>query len=174
LMPHCLYYARAFAGDALDMVVRAWSEKRVPESAFDELLVDMQGSQARARITLTLSTRPERNTVTLRGTKATVVVDTNLVTTVLVRDRALPAMVAKSIAAADPAWQLLRCTLRNTLSYAVGAIRAYPDIRNTLRAFYGALQGHNPLPATGEDGLAVVEMMERVRRLAEADLDGKP
>ncbi|MCZ6650247.1 MAG: Gfo/Idh/MocA family oxidoreductase [Acidobacteria bacterium] len=167
LMPHCLYYARAFAGDCEGLAVRAASRGRIPDSAFDELLVDMHGSVAQARILLTLATAPERNTVTLRGTRATVTVDTNLVTVIVTRDSNLPSMVAKSVHVVDPGWQLFRAAVGNVVDYARGRIRSYPDIRNTLHAFYAALRGEGPLPATGEDGLAVVEMMTAIRSQAE-------
>lgn len=174
LVPHPLYYARAFAGEPSRLSVRAWSRGLVPESAFDEMTIEFDGAQARARILLTLCTAPERNTVTLRGTRATVVVDTNLVTTVLVRDRALPSMVAKSAAVVDPGLQLIGSAASNTFGYALGRIRSYPDIKNTLESFYGALAGRNPLPAGGEDGLAVVEMMETAQQLAESELGQEP
>jgi len=170
LIPHPLYYARAFAGDPAALAVRAWSRGLVPESAFDEMTIQFQGSRAQARILLTLCTAPERNTVTLRGTRATVIVDTNLVTTVLVRDRSLPSMVAKSAAVVDPGLQLIGSAVGNMAGYALGRIRSYPDIKNTLEAFYGSLEGRNAVPAGGEDGLAVVEMMESAQELAEADL----
>jgi predicted dehydrogenase len=167
LIPHCLYYARAFSGDCESLAVRASSRGRIPESAFDELVVDIQGSVAQARILLTLATAPERNTVTLRGTRATVTVDTNLVTVLVTRDSSLPSMVAKSVHVVDPGWQLFRAAAGNVMDYARGRIRSYPDIRNTLQAFYAALRGEGPMPASGEDGLAVVEMMTAIRIQAE-------
>ena len=173
LMPHCLYYARAFAGDCQSLAVGVTSRGRIPESAFDELLVDMKGSVAQARILLTLATAPERNTVTLRGTLGTVTVDTNLVTMIVTRDSSLPSMVAKSIHVVDPGWQLMRAAVGNVVDFARGRIRSYPDIRNTLHAFYAALRGEGPMPATGADGLAVVEMMASIRSQAE-DLLGEP
>ena len=173
LIPHCLYYARAFAGECVSLAVRADSRGRIAESAFDELLVDMQGSMAQARVLLTLATAPERNTVTLRGTLATVTVDTNLVTVIVTRDSKLPSMVAKSVHVVDPGWQLFRAAVGNVVDFARGRIRSYPDIRNTLNSFYGALRGEGPMPATGEDGLAVVEMMTEIRSRAEALL-GEP
>jgi predicted dehydrogenase len=173
LIPHCLYYARAFAGDCKSLIVGAVSQGRIPESAFDELLVNMKGSVAQVRILLTLATAPERNTVTLRGTLGTVTVDTNLITVIVTRDSTLPSMVAKSVHVVDPGWQLMRAAVGNVVDFARGRIRSYPDIRNTLQAFYAALRGEGPMPASGEDGLAVVEMMTAIRCQAEEHL-GEP
>ena len=60
-----------------------------------------------------------------------------------------------------------RLFLANTISYALGRIRSYPDIERTIGAFYGGLRGQNPMPATGEDGLEVVRLMETIQAMAE-------
>src|SRR3989442_9282458 len=119
LVPHGLYYAREFAGEPVKLVTSARSARRVPESAFDELLVTMDGTVARARIALSLATAPERNTLTLSGTKASVVADTNLLTAINGREGILPSPISRSVWVVDHPWQLVRCSEKNRTGYAL-------------------------------------------------------
>jgi predicted dehydrogenase len=170
LLPHSIYLCLAFSGAPTDIRVQAVDGGRAKPSPFDDLRVLWKGEQAVGQITLTLAGAPERNTVTLRGTKATLTVDTNQVSEILHRDSSLPRMVAKAAVSLDLAGQNLGVTIRNTWGYVRGSLRAYPEIEATLRAFYAALRTGNPLPTEARDGLLVVELMDRIRAEAAAQI----
>ena len=54
-------------------------------------------------------------------------------------------------------------TVRNVLGFATKRLKPYPEIKATLAAFYAALQQGTPLPTEAEEGLAIVELMERIQ-----------
>lgn len=167
LIPHGLYLCRLFSGDPSDMVVQASNSDRARPAPFDDLRILWRGSRATGQIMLSLAAAPERSTVTLRGTRATMVLDTNHVTEVMHRDLPLPWVVRKGAVNLDLAWQFSLATFRNVLRTVRGELRSYPDIRATLQAFYSALADGSALPAGHEDGLRIVELMEDVRHQIE-------
>jgi predicted dehydrogenase len=168
LLPHPLYLCRDFTGEPSDVHILATDKGLAPPSPFDDLRIMWRGERAIGQVVLTLASSPERNTVTLRGTKATVVVDTNLVTELVIRDPRLPALLRKGAINLDLALQLGKTTVRNTWDHLRGRIRSYPEIGRSLAAIYSSLSSGAPLPADGTDGLAVVEIMESARRHVES------
>ncbi len=163
LLPHSLYLCRSFSGEPADMLVQASNANRVPPAPFDDLRIAWRGERATGQIILTLAGAPERNTITLRGTRSTLVVDTNQVTETLHRDLPLPWVLRKGAVNLDLAWQYSMVTVRNLWHTLRGELRSYPEIRATLRAFYEALAQDSALPTEAEDGARIVELMESVR-----------
>ncbi|RMD86069.1 MAG: gfo/Idh/MocA family oxidoreductase [Candidatus Dadabacteria bacterium] len=166
LLPHPLYLLLYFLGqvDDIQAMVLCAPGQDQPE----ELRALLRGGSCSGSLTISSRAHPGVNTLRLCGTRMTVEIDLNNMTLVKRRDFAVPKPLAKSLPSLDAAAALAWQTAKNAIDFVRGKVRYYPGMGELIRRFYAVVKaGGGQPPVTPEEGIAVVEVSERIWRAAE-------
>jgi predicted dehydrogenase len=159
LAPHPVYLLNGFVGTVgrLHVVRRLDGDGRV-----EELRAVADGAHATGSLTISLTTRPPMNLITLYGSAMTAQANLNNMTLVVRRTRQVPKLIGKVLPNLDEAAQLLRATVVNGIEFLRGRQRFYPGMGLHFGALYRALAAGQPPPVSAEDGRAAVSLLQRL------------
>ncbi len=171
LLPHPLYLLLYFLGPVDD--IHAVVLRAPGQDSPEELRVLMQAGACSGLLTISSRARPGVNTLRLCGTRMTLEVDLNNMTLIRRRDFAVPKPLAKTLPSLDVAATLTWQTVSNAINFVRGTVRYYPGMGELIRRFYAAVRrGEERPPVTPEEGLAVVEVTERIWKTVEQPARG--
>jgi predicted dehydrogenase len=159
LASHPLYLARRFAGVLRDLRVVACV---ADGAALEEVRLVAMGEPALVSITMSTSTRPFTNRLSLYGTEATIEVNLNNMTLIERRPRALPKLVGKVWPNLSEAAQLLRAMASNAVGYASGRQRFYPGIGAHLQTLYERVAAGETPPVSMAEARDVVAWYDEI------------
>jgi predicted dehydrogenase/nucleoside-diphosphate-sugar epimerase len=157
-VPHLIYLQRQFLGGIES--VAGVSVSGGNEAS--ELAVLLRGSAGMGVMKVSTRVRPYAKYVRIFGTKGIVHADLVSEVTTIHRQRRLPRLLTKALFNLEEIPQLTSGTMVNTAKVLTGAMRNMPDLHNLARELYSGLAAGTPLPVTGEDGRANVQVMEHI------------
>lgn len=159
LAPHPVYLQMEFLQTL--RVVSAFSSKTGSDlpTPSDELRVLFDGGSAQGSLTISVCANPYRIFMIIYGTEMTIHV--NLINNTLVKFiRAGLGRVSKALVNIDHSLQLLSKTITNTIGTLQGRRTLGHDI--LIERFYESLRKGTEPPVTGEDGRAVVAVLDQI------------
>ncbi len=162
ILPHPVYLQRAFVGDLVDIAGVAWTggDRFGPSCEVRVLLTARSGT-----VQLEVSPRSEPKQIMLRlqGSKASLYADISANTLVKVRKLGT-GKLAKALMNIDQALQLVSGTIGSALTIMRGGISN--GHLPLIQSFYQHLRDGDgtPPPASGEDGLATVAILDEIWR----------
>ncbi len=162
LGPHPLYLVCDFLG-AVRSIQVAGERPSAEDVPVGEIRVLLEGDGRWGFVTFSMRSQPYLNHLTVYGTKATLRVNLNTMTMIVERNRKLPKLVGKLVANLDPAAQLVTAAVTNALAVALGRMKLYPGIGETIRRFYRSLDEGMPPPIDGAAGRANVALLAGIQ-----------
>ena len=164
---HGLYLLRALLGEIEDVQVERRSVGGDPALAFDEWHALVRASGGTGRIRLSWNARPLETYLVVHGERGVLRADVGRCFVGRRLARGLPAAIARTLNTIEEAAAALVAVPRSALALATGRLRPYAGLRATVVAFHRALADGSPLPASLDDGRAVVRWVEEAARPAD-------
>jgi predicted dehydrogenase/uncharacterized protein YbjT (DUF2867 family) len=164
---HGLYLLRAFLGEIDGLHVERRSLGGDPNLAFDEWHALVRAAGGTGRIRLSWNGRPLETYVVVQGERGVLRADVARCFVGRRIERRVPAPIARTINTLEDAAAALVAVPRSAIALATGRLRPYAGLRATVVAFHRALADGSPLPASIEDGRAVVRWVEEAARPAD-------
>ena len=157
--PHPVYLLRAFVDPLRIIAVLSKPTGSDPLTPSEDLHVLVEGETGVGSMTISTSTGPKQRFLRVHGTVMSIHID--LATNTLVKFRTSgTAKLSKALANLDHGLQLLSKTIAKTLRTLLGRGKHGHEI--LIERFYESLrQGTDP-PVTGEDGRAVVAVLDHI------------
>lgn len=166
---HALYLFQAFLGPIED-VSAIWDSKGGdPNLAYDEWRALVRCRDGLGQFQLSWNVKPMQSQVIVQGTKGVVRIDLFLMFQALRGAMPVPKPIERVVNALTDSIQPLVDVPKGVVKFASGAVKPYQGLRDLIAAFYRALDGDGPLPATVEEGTTVVRWVEEVAGAAEAE-----
>ena len=164
---HGLYLLRAFLGEIEGVQAERGVRGGDPNLAFDEWQVLVRCANGIGRIRLSWNARPLETYVVVHGERGTLRADVARLFLGRRLARGLPSAVARTLNTLEDAAAALVAVPRSAVGLATGRLKPYAGLRAMVAAFHRALIDGTPLPASLEDGRAVVRWVEDVARPAD-------
>lgn len=162
LSPHPL----AILLQLLKNVERVWAVKKnsgvLPYGLPDEMSVLIEAEAATGSLVLSLGTQPDCFTVNIYGTDMTAHVNLTNMTLVKRKNRSVPKKISRLFDNFDQACQLLSHSLVNSVAVALGRKPPPGDLGAIIAQFYKSIEDDLAPPVSGEDGKAVVKLMNDI------------
>jgi predicted dehydrogenase len=159
LAPHFVYLQREFLGELTVVSAVGWEDLQGGPSPL-EFRALFEGQSGFGSAAVSLSARPLHTAVRLYGTKMTLHIDPRGHVLASARRDVVGGNAQKTLANVDFGAQLIKRTVGATLS---GLRRPWHrGHANLIRRFYEALGEGTSLPVTGEDGRAVVAVLDQM------------
>jgi 2-alkyl-3-oxoalkanoate reductase len=158
--PHFVYLHREFLGDlsVASVLTRASPDLPSPVVEFRALLDADSGSSS---ATISFIGRPRQNVLRVYGARMSLHVDIRNHLLVRVRRDASGGNLRRTLVNLDLGTRL---ATRAVTATAAGLKRPWHrGHANLIRRFYGALRDGSTPPVTGEDGRAVIEVLDQLR-----------
>lgn len=164
---HALYLLRELLGEIHELHVDRWIRGGDPNLCFDEWRCSLGCERGRGLIQLSWNVRPLQYFVVVQGTHGTIRVDFSLMLSTLRRELPVPKAIERVVnayaEAMPPLWQVPL----NAARFISGRLHPNQGLHNSVRAFYDSLACDTPLPASLEEGRAVVRWTEEAARPAD-------
>jgi nucleoside-diphosphate-sugar epimerase/predicted dehydrogenase len=164
---HGLYLLRALLGEIEGLHVERRSLGGDPNLAFDEWHALVHATGGTGRIRLSWNARPLETYLVVHGERGMLRADVGRCFLGRRLARALPAPIARTVNTLEDAMAALVAVPRSALALATGRLRPYAGLRGAVVAFHRALAEGAPLPASLDDGRAVVRWVEEAARPAD-------
>jgi nucleoside-diphosphate-sugar epimerase/predicted dehydrogenase len=161
-LPHVVYLQAEFLGGIESVSGVALSTDPRAGGEASELTVLLQGATGTGVMEISTRARPYAKYVRLFGTRGIVHADLVGEVTTIHRQRRVPRLVSKALFNLEQIPQLATGTVVNSAKVLSGSMRNMPDLHNTVRDLYAALEEGREPPFSGEDGRANVAVMEQV------------
>jgi predicted dehydrogenase len=162
LSPHPLSILLQLLGN----VERVWTVKKssgfLPYGLPDELRVLMEAEAAIGSLVLSLGTQPDCFTVNIYGTEMTAHVNLTNLTLVKRKNRSVSKKLSRLLDNFDQAFQLLSHSLVNSVAVALGRKPPPGDLGAIISQFYRSIEDDLAPPVSGEEGKAVVKLMNDI------------
>jgi predicted dehydrogenase len=162
IAPHPISLLLAFMPEAQPVSVATKQTGLCPVSPFEEVRVTFEGKRGLGMLTLSLSSQPYLNYLTVYGSQATFQVNLNNNTLIVYKDRRLPKLLAKSWFNIDQSLQLLSNTMKTGLQVLTGKMNFYPGMGTLIRHYYDCLENGGLPPVSGEDGREVTRILDLI------------
>lgn len=169
--PHAISLLLAFMREPRPVSVATKRTGLLPGVPFEEVRMIFEGERALGLLTFSLSPQPYLNFLNLYGSRASLQINLNNMTLIVLKDRRLPKLLAKSWFNIDQALQLLRNTVRTGLQVLTGQVSLYPGMGTLIRRYYACLEHGGSPPVTGEEGREVVKVLDLISQQAKAAAD---
>jgi predicted dehydrogenase/uncharacterized protein YbjT (DUF2867 family) len=164
---HGLYLLRALLGEIEGLQVDRRSLGGDPNLAFDEWHAVVRATGGTGRIRLSWNARPLETYVVVQGERGVLRADVARCFLGRRMARGLPAPIARTMNTLEDAVSALVAVPRSAVALATGRLRPYAGLRAAVVAFHRALADGTALPASIEDGRAVVRWVEEAARPAD-------
>jgi len=165
LAPHPLSVALDVLGAPYRIGVQADASRVVPHQATDELRIFLDTPRGRGKVTVSLAASPRFQYLEVQGTRMRLKVD--LLNKWIIREnvmRGIPKPISRAIINLRQAGALLRGTLSGMARVLLKKWTPYDGMALLISEFYSAAQSGRTPPVTGEEGAAVMEVMDAVWR----------
>jgi len=159
--PHLVYLSRAFVGDILDVSVRAEKHTSFPWCQFDDYRIELVGEKGISTIMTLYASKQFAAEVDIYGTDGFLKLDLQAMTLMHYRRKSRQSKVVLTSSLAQ-AFQLTKSVLSNLVQASKGRLRPGFAHETIMKGFLQAIVSDQPVPVTGEDGLATVETMEKI------------
>jgi predicted dehydrogenase/nucleoside-diphosphate-sugar epimerase len=163
LAPHPLCLALELLGKPTGISACARYGRVLPHASTDELRVLLETPSACGLVTVSLAASPRLEYLNIFGTRMIVSVD--ILNQWLVAQkvaRGIPKPISRAAGNLSQGWTILRETLSGTLKVLRKRWTPYEGMEILIREFYASLRENRPAPVTAEEGVAVMEVMDRV------------
>lgn len=159
VVPHSVYLHREFLKTL--KVVSAFCKKTGSDlpTPSDELRVLLEGDSGLGSLSISTSANPYLRFLNIYGTEMTIHVDLNNNTPVILRRSGIERF-SKALVNIDHMFQLLSKTVTNTVQTLRGRRTVGHGV--LIEKFYKSLDNGTKPPVTGEDGRAVVGVLEEI------------
>ena len=146
--------------------LQIWAVKKssgtLPENLPDELRVLIDTDEATGTLSVSLGTRPDCFTVNIYATEMSIHVNLSNMMIVTRKNRQIPKKIFRSLDNIDQSMQLFFGTFSNAFKVLTGQVQPPGDIGPVITRFYQSLENDSELPVTGEDGRAVVKLINEI------------
>jgi len=168
LVPHSLAFLLDFVRVPRTFHVTTKATGIACPGPFDEMRILAEGDQVLGACTISLSTQPLMERLTLYGSEMTLEANLNSMTLIKKRkERRLPKPIRRTLPDLEQSLQLLSSIVVNTSKYLLGKIAAYPGVGELVRRFYRSIESGGEPPVTVEQAREVVRLMDVVRQETE-------
>ncbi|HEU5316267.1 MAG TPA: SDR family NAD(P)-dependent oxidoreductase [Chloroflexota bacterium] len=161
-LPHLLYLQLSFLPGVDSVAGVALGRGREPDAPPTELTVLLQGPQAAGSMTFSTLAKPYAKFVEIYGTTGLIHADLVREVCVVHRHRRIPRLLSKALFSLEASTQLATGIAANTAGVATGRMRNMPELPIIFRHFYDSIRTDGAPPAPGEEGRAVVALMEQI------------
>jgi len=159
--PHLVYLSRAFIGDILDVSVRAEKHTSFPWCQFDDYRIELVGKRGISSIMALYASKQFAAEVDIYGAEGFLKLDLQAMTLMHYRRKSRQSGVVLTSSLAQ-AFQLTKGVLSNLVQAGMGRLRPGFAHETIINSFLRAIISEQPVPVTGEDGMATVETMEKI------------
>ena len=128
----------------------------------DEVRLMIEGNTATATIALSLSTHPDVFTLNLYGTKMILKVDFANMSVVKQKTYKVPKKLMRGVDSMSQSVQIMGNTIGTILGLVLKRISEAGGMAGQIHAFYESLDKDWPLPVSGADAKAVVELSDKI------------
>lgn len=150
----------------LNKPLNVWAVKKsngaLPNHLPDELRVMVDADGATGFLSVSLGARPDCFTINIYATEMSIHVNVSNMTTVIRKNRRIPKKVFRSLDNIDQSMQLVLGTFSSALKILTGQIQPPGDIGPVITGFYQSLENNSALPVPGEEGRAVIQLMNEI------------
>jgi predicted dehydrogenase/nucleoside-diphosphate-sugar epimerase len=164
---HALYLVRAFLGEIRSIDAQFEGRGAEPLLEYDDWRLLVACERGGATIRLSWSARPLQHYFVVHGTRGSLRTDLAYLYRTGRFVRQLPGVATRVVNALGEGFAPLWQVPKNVTRFLFGGIRPYQQLHDFVREFYEALAWRHDLPATLEDGRAVVRWTEEVARCAD-------
>jgi nucleoside-diphosphate-sugar epimerase/predicted dehydrogenase len=147
---HPLYLLLKYVGRPLDIHVVTSSHGTLPQNLADELRVLIKGEKALGLLVISFTAKPQLHFLNIYGSKGTLRVNFDTMSTVAHGTTILPKAVSKATFNLSESFQLTKSTLLNTANLLTGRLKPYQGMKNLIEQFYGCLLEDHPCPVPEE------------------------
>lgn len=161
-MAHPLYVMLPFLGEIEDIVLEEKAFGELPQNISDELRIIIKGKKAFGVLTFSFAAKPHQHFVKFYGTRASIQVNFDTMTTTVHPVSSLPKAAQKAIFNLREGWQLTSSTVGNVWKYARGKLKPYQGMKHLIHQFYDTVAGKAEVPVSQEDALMVIETMDKL------------
>jgi predicted dehydrogenase len=170
--PHAVSLFLAFMPGAKPVSIATKRTGVLPGVPFEEVRMLFEGPRALGSLTFSMTPRPYLNFLNLYGSAASLQLNLNNMTLMLLRDHArLPKFLAKGWFNIDQCLQLLASTVGTGLQVVTGRMALYPGIGTLIHRYYACLEGEGSPPVTPGEGLEVVRVLDLLSQPAPAGVE---
>lgn len=162
LAPHCVYSLLEFIGAPLRFEVMAKRNNLFPAAPAEEVRVMAEGARAVGTGTISLSTQPFMNYLTLYGSAGTARVNIDNFTLVVKKNRYSHPLFNRVFGNMAEGRQILSSAVGSTIRFATRKQPRYPDILELIRRFYRSIQEDAVSPVTPEMGRETVRFIQNI------------
>lgn len=160
-LPHLIYLQMAFQ-DIESVAGVTLGHNGTPDSPPSEMTVLLQGKNTSGSMAISMQAKPYAKFVDIYGTKGIIHADLVGEVCTIRKNRSVPRMLSKALFNLENSVQLTSGTLVNIAKVASGKMKNMPDMRAFLQEFYSSIREDRALPASGEQGKIVVDVMEQI------------
>ncbi len=163
LAPHPLCLALELLGPPRRVHAHARYGRVLPHQPTDELRIILETETASGVVTVSLAASPRFHYLSVFGTEGALFVDVlNKWLIPHVRMRGVPKTIARAIMNMRHGCTVLRGTLGGMLKVLMRRWTPYEGMALLIREYYAALQEERDPPVSAEEGIAVMEVMDKV------------
>lgn len=161
-MPHPASFVMEFIREIKEIQWIGHNRRVLPEPWQDEIRVLIKSNSVIGYISISLSERPDRISLAIKGTKG--IVEANLFNGILTfqRKSSLPRVLARGVSGFELGLQHLRGSLGNIYKFATGGIDKSGGIQKVVSKFYESIRNDSEVPVSLDKSLRVVDLMNRV------------
>lgn len=162
MVPHPLSLLLEFIDEVVELHCVEMRRGVFPGGRADELRLLIRSNSVVGYIDVSVSEKPDIESFTVRGTEGILHADSYNGIVTLRRAPRLPRKVDRGLSGFLVAGQYLRGSLANIAKVATGRMDTSNGIGTVIEEFYVAIQSGGRPPVSGEQGLRVVEVIERI------------
>lgn len=162
LAPHCLYSLLEFAGNPVQFQVMAKRNELFPAAPAEEVRLMMMGERTLGTGTISLSTQPFMNYLTLYGSKGTARVNIENFTLVVKKNRYSHPLFNRVFGSFEEGRRIISTSAKSTFRFATKKQPRYPGVLELIRRLYSSIQDGGPPPVAPEQGRETVRLIQEV------------
>ena len=162
LAPHPLCLALELLGKPASVKAHARYGRILPHQPTDELRVMLETEEAGGLVTVSLAASPRLQYITVFGTRMILHVDIlNKCVVCHKTVRGLPKAVGRALTNLRHSWTVFKATVAGMFKVLARRWTPYEGMDVVIKEFYSALQENRKPPVTAEEGIDVMEAMDR-------------
>jgi 2-alkyl-3-oxoalkanoate reductase len=159
-LPHLIYLQHEFLGE--NARVSGVTLGKATGDIETEIVTSLSSGSTTGTMTVSMSAKPYAKFIEIYGTKGIIRADMVSEVCIINRDHKLPRLISKATFNLEKSLQLTTGTASSMFQVFTGKMKNMPDMRNFLQEFYTSVAaGHQPA-VSGEDGRAMVAMLEDI------------
>jgi nucleoside-diphosphate-sugar epimerase/predicted dehydrogenase len=161
-LPHVLYLQREFLQEIGSIAGVTVHRMPAPGELPTDLTATFEGARGTGNICVSMRAKPYAKFVEVYGTKGILHADLVREVCTIHKDSPMPGMLSKALYNLESSAQLTFGTIVNTANVLTRRMKSYPGLHKLVPEFYQSIREDREPPVTGEDGLEMVRVLEKI------------